>query len=214
MGKALQNKLRKRAALLDSAYELFTTLGFSKTTIRDIAGKAGVAKGTFYLYFKDKTDIRDALIRAKASQLLQDACRSMDEYLRSSGADVDIADKFIYIINYIVDYVARDVHFTRFISKHLSWGLFAAGQRTPHEYYGLEDENTAPLIDFVEYITGMLEADNVKIRDLKVLLFTLLEMVSSVTYDLVLYRNPMSLEEFKPYLNHSIRLLVNDAIVE
>ena len=57
MGKALQNKLKKRTALLDSAYELFTTMGFNHTTIRDIASKAGVAKGTFYLYFKDKYDL-------------------------------------------------------------------------------------------------------------------------------------------------------------
>ena len=76
MGKALENKLKKRTALLDSAYELFTTMGFTKTTIRDIASKAGVAKGTFYLYFKDKSDIRDALIRSKASHVLQMACKS------------------------------------------------------------------------------------------------------------------------------------------
>lgn len=213
MGKALQNKLKKRTALLDSAYELFTTMGFNHTTIRDIASKAGVAKGTFYLYFKDKTDIRDALIRAKASQLLQNACRSMDNYKKNS-AEMDVADKFIYIIDYIVDNIARDVLFAKFISKHLSWGLFANGQRTPHEYYGLAEENSAPLIDFEDYINRMLDADNVKIRDLKVLLFTLLEMVSSMSYDLILYKQPMPLEEFKPYLNHSIRLLVNDSIIE
>ena len=74
MSKVLQNKLQKQKALLDSAYELFTTIGFTKTTIRDIAHKAGVAKGTFYLYFNDKVEIRDALVRAKSSQLLQDAC--------------------------------------------------------------------------------------------------------------------------------------------
>ena len=172
MGKALENKLKKRTALLDSAYELFTTMGFTKTTIRDIASKAGVAKGTFYLYFKD-----------------------------------------IFIIDYIVDYLARDILFVKFISKHLSWGMFANGQRTPREYYGLADEDDTSLIDFSDYIHKMLEADNVRIRDLDLLLFTLLELVSSVLYDLMLYEQPLPLEDFKPYLNHSIRLLVNDSVI-
>ena len=39
-----------------TAFELFTTKGLTKTTISDIVDQAGVAKGTFYLYFKDKYD--------------------------------------------------------------------------------------------------------------------------------------------------------------
>ena len=213
MGKALENKLKKRTALLDSAYELFTTMGFTKTTIRDIAHKAGVAKGTFYLYFKDKTDIRNALIRSKASQVLQMACKSMDKLQTRQDSKMDVADKFVYIIDYIVDYLARDVLFVKFISKHLSWGMFANGQRTSREYYGLTDEDDVSLIDFSDYIHKMLEADNVQIRDLDLLLFTLLELVSSVLYDLMLYEQPLPLKDFKPYLNHCIRLLVNDAVL-
>ena len=69
-------------------------------------------------------------------------------------------------------------------------------------------------LDFEVQIQNMLDADNVRIRDLRVLLFTLLELVSAVTYDLSLYGEPMSLEEFRPHLHRSIRLLVNDAIME
>ena len=213
MGKVLQNKIQKRSSLLDSAFELFTTVGFTDTTIRDIASKAGVAKGTFYLYFKDKTDIRDALIRAKASKLLQDAYESMEAHKNDPGEAMDAADKFIYIIDHIVASVAKDSYFVKFISKHLSWGLFAKGPRTPGEYYGVE-ETAEPALDFEVQIQNMLDADNVRIRDLRVLLFTLLELVSSVTYDLALYGEPMSLEEFRPHLHRSIRLLVNDAIME
>ena len=212
MGKALQNKIQKRTALLESAYELFTTLGFSKTTIREIADKAGVAKGTFYLYFEDKTDIRNALIRAKASELLQSACASMDEYISTCPEGLDTADKFIYIIDYIVDLLSDNAAFVGFISKHLSWGLFTKGPRSPQEYYGIDD-GTSPVIDFEDYIQSMLDADNVRIRDLKVLLFNLLGLISSTTYDLTLYKEPMSLEEFRPHMHHAVRLLVNDAII-
>ena len=49
-------------ALFQSAYDLFLNQGIEKTSISDIAKKAGVAKGTFYLYFADKYEIRDRLI--------------------------------------------------------------------------------------------------------------------------------------------------------
>ena len=52
-GKASQNKRRKRESLLNNAFELFTQKGITDTTISDIVEKAGVAKGTFYLYFQD-----------------------------------------------------------------------------------------------------------------------------------------------------------------
>ena len=66
MGKIDNNKQMKRESLLDSAFSLFIDNGFNKTSISDIVNNAGVAKGTFYLYFKDKYDIRNHLIAHKA----------------------------------------------------------------------------------------------------------------------------------------------------
>ena len=57
MGKIEANKKQKREALFNAAFELFTTRGIAKTTINDIVQSSGVAKGTFYLYFKDKFNI-------------------------------------------------------------------------------------------------------------------------------------------------------------
>ena len=71
MGKVETNKKRKKNALFQTAYELFTDKGFAKTTISDIVNKAGLAKGTFYLYFKDKYDLRDRLIAYQAGKLLK-----------------------------------------------------------------------------------------------------------------------------------------------
>ena len=65
MGKLELNKKKKKDALFNTAFELFTTKGLTKTTISDIVDQAGVAKGTFYLYFKDKYDMQDFLIWLK-----------------------------------------------------------------------------------------------------------------------------------------------------
>ena len=48
-----QKKAAKRKRLLDAAYTLFQEKGAANTTINDIVKEAKVAKGTFYLYFRD-----------------------------------------------------------------------------------------------------------------------------------------------------------------
>lgn len=47
----------KRQAILDAAASRFSTSGFHETKVEQIAEDAGVAKGTVYLYFKDKNTL-------------------------------------------------------------------------------------------------------------------------------------------------------------
>ena len=77
MGKVDDNKQQKLESLFRSAYDLFLNQGIAKTSVHDIVQKAGVAKGTFYLYFKDKYEIRDRLIAKTAQKLFQDAHRAL-----------------------------------------------------------------------------------------------------------------------------------------
>lgn len=212
MGKINIKKQQKKDSLMQSAYDLFTTAGFTKTTIRDITHKAGVAKGTFYLYFKDKADIREAVIKSTASNLLHEACSSLDEHMKNENAEMDVADIFIYIIDYLVDVVAKDHLLVRFISKHLSWGLVYTGPAEKRNY-SASDPSEADSMDIEHYVLNKLDEYNVKIKDLKLLLFTLLELVSSTCHDVILYEQPVPPEEYKPYLNNCIRLLVNNAII-
>jgi len=51
----------RRAELMDAAERLFLELGFAPTTVEQITDAAGVAKGTFYLYFSSKDALRTAL---------------------------------------------------------------------------------------------------------------------------------------------------------
>ena len=79
MGKIDTNKMQKKNALFQTAFDLFRDKGFAKTTISDIVDRAGLAKGTFYLYFKDKYDLQDKLIAHKAGQLFADAHKALLE---------------------------------------------------------------------------------------------------------------------------------------
>ncbi len=53
---------RSRTAILDAALDLFSHRGYGATSMRDIAGKAGVSTGSVYHHFKDKESIFQALL--------------------------------------------------------------------------------------------------------------------------------------------------------
>jgi AcrR family transcriptional regulator len=54
---------QRRQQLIDAARALFADKGFHATTVDDITRAAGVAKGTFYLYFREKREIYYQVIR-------------------------------------------------------------------------------------------------------------------------------------------------------
>src|ERR1700740_367667 len=53
----------RRQAIIEAALDEFIARGFTATRLDDIARRAGVAKGTIYLHFKDKESMFEELIR-------------------------------------------------------------------------------------------------------------------------------------------------------
>jgi AcrR family transcriptional regulator len=60
----------RREELMNAAQHLFLASGVATTTIEEITSRAGVAKGTFYLYFSSKDDVLAALGDRFARELL------------------------------------------------------------------------------------------------------------------------------------------------
>ena len=119
MGKVEINKKQKKDALLNAAFDIFTNIGINKTSISEIVEKAGVAKGTFYLYFADKYDLRNKLIAHKANKIFEKA----ENALKKSDAK-DFEDRMIFFIDNILDQLTENKSLLNFISKNLSWGIF------------------------------------------------------------------------------------------
>jgi len=90
---------------MEAAYELFITKGIKETAISDIVKKAGVAKGTFYLYFKDKYDLIDKIVLKKSSLILKEAIQFATE---NSNENKEFADIVILIADYIIERLRRD----------------------------------------------------------------------------------------------------------
>lgn len=196
MGKVDVNKKLKENSLLKTAFEFFTTKGFSKTSITDIVSKAGVAKGTFYLYFKDKYDIRNKLIAHQSSQLFKTAISELGDELYK----LPFEERIIKVIDNIINQLNANQSLLTFISKNLSWGIFKSAITSP-----VSDED----VDFASIYEKMLaEAPN-GLRDPEIMLFMIIELVSSTIYSAILYKEPCSLEKLKPYLYSSIKLIIS-----
>lgn len=71
MGRREENKAAKRRALRQAALQRFREQGYDSTSIEQIAGDAGVARGTFYLYFPDRASLLDGLVDAWFEPLLE-----------------------------------------------------------------------------------------------------------------------------------------------
>lgn len=196
MGKVDSNKKQKENSLLKTAFESFTTKGFSKTSISDIVNKAGVAKGTFYLYFKDKYDIRNKLISHKSSQLFRNAA---DE-LEKNGESLDFEEKIIFIIDNIINQLNENQSLLTFISKNLSWGIFKSALTSPT----LDDD-----VNFSDVYNSMLSEAPYEFKNPEIMLFMIVELVSSTCYSAILYSEPCNISELKPYLFETVRLIIN-----
>ena len=61
----------RRQAILDAALTVFAERGFEAARLDDIAARAGIAKGTLYLYFADKQALFEALIRSAVDPILE-----------------------------------------------------------------------------------------------------------------------------------------------
>ena len=61
---------RRRQAILDAGLEVFAAHGFAAARLDDVAEKAGVAKGTIYLSFKDKEDLFEQIVLGAIAPVL------------------------------------------------------------------------------------------------------------------------------------------------
>jgi AcrR family transcriptional regulator len=68
--KRKERSAARRDAILSAALEEFSARGFESTRLDDVAKRAGVAKGTIYLYFRDKESLFQELIRAMLTPIV------------------------------------------------------------------------------------------------------------------------------------------------
>lgn len=195
--KNIENDDNKEFRLLNTAFKLFTEKGVKSTSIQEIVDTANVAKGTFYLYFKDKYEIRDVLIAKKSHKLFNDALQELRKNYISN-----LSDQVIFIINYVINELVKAPTLLKFISKNLSWGIYS---QTVIKIYENSENREDSLYNL--FLKGVKE-NNLNLKNPDVTLFMIIELVSSTCFNSILYNEPLPIEKFKPYLYDTIRNLI------
>jgi AcrR family transcriptional regulator len=119
-----QRRGERREAILAAALEEFAARGFAAARLDDVARRAGVAKGTIYLYFSDKESLFQELVRTMLSPMVGviEAAPAADLPVRA-------------VAETIVDLFVREIYGTR--RKDVIRLIISEGTRFPKlaEFY-------------------------------------------------------------------------------
>ena len=123
-GARKERSAARREAILSAALDEFSSRGFEAARLDDVAKRAGVAKGTIYLYFRDKESLFQELIRAMLTPLIGT--------IEALGA-VDVP--MSVLTEQIVELFVREIYETR--RKDVIRLMISEGRRFPKlaEFY-------------------------------------------------------------------------------
>jgi len=128
-------KAERRAQVLDTAREIFARQGYHRTSVSDIVQGAGIARGTFYLYFENK--------RAIFEELLDGLIGMLEEQLVRIDPAGDVVAQLRINVVKIIDLFLDNRELTRILV---------------HEAVGLDAEFDEKLADVFRRIHRMVEA--------------------------------------------------------
>src|SRR5699024_1721373 len=140
---------------------------------------AGVAKGTFYLYFENKYDILDKLILQKSNEVLEQAISST----KSKEFD-EFEDQVLYFIDYIIEYFKENKLMLKLIHKNLSCGVL---KKISSDYDGIKKI-------YSMFEKGYVDTSLSK-EDIEKILFIIIDLTGSISYSAIISEEPAPIEE-------------------
>lgn len=184
MDKITKKKNEKYTKILDTALGLFEKNGTHLVSIDEIVKGAGVAKGTFYLYFKDRYDLISTLIIEKASKYMS---LLSDEYEPKDFGDVSTSVR--HYIEYISDFLQKNKTLCILIEKNLNTCVNAVAQT-----------KEGPIKELYEKIFSELINCGVAEAEARAKLYLYIELIVSSCCNAIIRETPYTIEELKPHL--------------
>ncbi len=133
---------RRRTSILRAARDAFSRLGFTVATVDDVAERAGIAKGTLYLYFRSKEEIYLACLLEEVHELMRQSREEME-------AEPDLRSKLKAYFRVRFEFCEKHEAFYRIYQAEYS-GLFMKGRAIPKEFRALLEQS-------LDYMTEVME---------------------------------------------------------
>lgn len=84
-GKRSRRKQERPGELLEAALDLFVEKGYAATRVEEVAARAGVSKGTLFLYFASKQELFKAVVRHTIAGRFAEWSEELDHYCAPSS---------------------------------------------------------------------------------------------------------------------------------
>lgn len=187
-----------RNNILKSSYELFIKKSVENTSIQEIALLAGLGKGTFYTYFKDKYEVRDLLIYQKTYELF---FNSYEKLLKNGDSIIYLSDRTVFVIDSFINELISQPKLLKFISKDLSYGLYKNALKEIYE----GSKNS-----LLDLFSNGIKKNGEKIKKPKLLLNMIIELVGSTCYNSIIFSEPLPINEYKSFLLDNVKVLIEN----
>lgn len=199
-----RKKMEKKNAIIKSAFELFVEKGIAKTSIDDIVKGANMAKGTFYLYFKDKDALLDEMVYSLCFEAVSKAFIALDEEHRSNS-NMEIGDSVCFFAETLLGMFMENKEMLPIIHKNLFKGLYSVDSKTGSPLSS-KFENSV-----IERVINRFQSEFINlggdVEEAKKRFYMIVEIVNAVAYNAVIEGWPYRFEEIKPLLLRTIRCL-------
>jgi AcrR family transcriptional regulator len=97
-----------RDRLVRAALEIFLEKGYDSATTREIAERADLGAGTFYVHFRDKRAIYDALVRRSNREMAH-------KWLEARTADMSVEEQVVAALRVSFDYFRDNADLARLV---------------------------------------------------------------------------------------------------
>lgn len=190
-----EKKQSKRTRILDAAFQLFVSKSVHATAIDDVVRLAGVAKGTFYLYFRDKYDLLGQIVAYKSAIILEKAVAQLDG---AALTELTLAQKAVMICDSIINQLLLNPDLSVLLNKNFStcFGLLLKN----------DNESFARAVD--RLVDGFVRAGYEE-SEAKKTLYVLTDMTGSVCCDALNGNGPFGIEEIRPVLHTMIEKVLS-----
>lgn len=196
--KRESNKLDKEKRLLEAAYKLFITKGIENTTVSHIVREAGIAKGTFYLYFQDKKAIEEKLIVNETVTIMKMAIRASNESMETL-----LEEQFLVAVDYIIDYLEENPRVLGFIKKNLSYAIYALNN---------EKRKESKFTNMYEQIYEQYKKNvsQTITEQTEIAINLCIEFLGASIYSSLVLKMPKPIKELRPHLHRVVRAIFKE----
>ncbi|MBR3766869.1 MAG: TetR/AcrR family transcriptional regulator [Clostridia bacterium] len=196
---SVTKKLEKKMKIIDTAFSLFRDHSVNATAIDDIVKAAGIARGTFYLYFKDKSDLLEQIILYKSTEYMKEVLKNtLSEPIDENS---DFFARVRLFLNAFIDFLIENKEILPVMTKNISSCI----KHLP-EFFDNEIENVyTQLISYMETLGYTLENAHMTA-------FIVIDMTGSVCADAIMQNKPFPIENIRNIVIESaISIMKNNA---